>query len=564
MLRLQVRIGNWLTASGVDTKRRGWRLLLLAAALALLVNAAPASAADGLFVPRAPASQTVRPPGYSLNAREAVRVAERNGEVARVLEGPGSGAAHAFLYGDHFWLVRIFRGRTELARVQLDGRTGKVSWADVGRELSWPPLAHGDHSARATRLSWLLVAAAVLFVAPFADPRRWRQILHLDLFAVIALLVPFVLAQGGRVYAATPLIYPPLLYLLGRCVWLALGARGAGGRLTWVTPRTLGIALVVLVVARVLFVAIDGIVNDVGYASLFGADSIQNGYPLYDSSAQSGHLDAYGPIAYLAYVPFELVLPLRNLSHTSVGAAQAAAIAWDLGTIAALYVLGRRLRDHRTGLALAWGFAACPWTLLVMAKGTNDGLVGLLVALVLLVASSPMWRGLLLALAAAAKFGPLVVAGLFARVGGERTRRPFVTFGATLVSVLVLVVLAYLPDGGIREFYDSTLGFQLSRTSPFSIWGLHPAWDAVRPVFTVLVALAAAAALLLPRERSTVRLAAGGAALLIAVQLTAIHWYWFYIPWFLPYLLVALFSRSYAGSVRNSGSSSESAVATNR
>ena len=45
-----------------------------------------------------------------------------------------------------------------------------------------------------------------------------------------------------------------------------------------------------------------------------------------------------------------------------------------------------------------------------------------------------------------------------------------------------LLVLPFLPDGGLREFYDRTLGYQASRSSPFSVWGLAPSLDFLRPV----------------------------------------------------------------------------------
>ena len=44
------------------------------------------------------------------------------------------------------------------------------------------------------------------------------------------------------------------------------------------------------------------------------------------------------------------------------------------------------------------------------------------------------------------------------------------------------LVLPFLPDGGLREFYDRTLGYQASRSSPFSVWGLAPSLDFLRPV----------------------------------------------------------------------------------
>ena len=47
----------------------------------------------------------------------------------------------------------------------------------------------------------------------------------------------------------------------------------------------------------------------------------------------------------------------------------------------------------------------------------------------------------------------------------------------------------------------------------------------------------------LPRRRDVVTLAALGAAVLIAVQLGVTHWFYLYIVWFLPLVLVALLGR---------------------
>ena len=44
-----------------------------------------------------------------------------------------------------------------------------------------------------------------------------------------------------------------------------------------------------------------------------------------------------------------------------------------------------------------------------------------------------------------------------------------------------------------------------------------------------------------PRYRTTAQVAALGAAVLVASQLTAIHWFYLYIDWFVPFALVALF-----------------------
>ena len=49
---------------------------------------------------------------------------------------------------------------------------------------------------------------------------------------------------------------------------------------------------------------------DVGYASVIGADRITHKQDLYVDNAIHG--DTYGPVTYLAYVPFELALPERR------------------------------------------------------------------------------------------------------------------------------------------------------------------------------------------------------------------------------------------------------------
>jgi hypothetical protein len=61
---------------------------------------------------------------------------------------------------------------------------------------------------------------------------------------------------------------------------------------------------------------------------------------------------------------------------------------------------------------------------------------------------------------------------------------------------------------------------------------------------TVVKVAAAGLALLVaffPRRLSERGTAALGAAVLIAVQLTATHWFYLYIVWFLPFVLVAIF-----------------------
>ena len=46
-----------------------------------------------------------------------------------------------------------------------------------------------------------------------------------------------------------------------------------------------------------------------------------------------------------------------------------------------------------------------------------------------------------------------------------------------------------------------------------------------------------------PRRRDVVGLAALSAAILIALQLGVTHWFYLYIPWFFPLVMIALLGR---------------------
>jgi hypothetical protein len=61
-------------------------------------------------------------------------------------------------------------------------------------------------------------------------------------------------------------------------------------------------------------------------------------------------------------------------------------------------------------------------------------------------------------------------------------------------------------------------------------------------VTAAAVALALVVAVV-PRRRDEITVAALGAAVLIALQLTVTHWFYLYIVWFLPLLLIALLAR---------------------
>jgi hypothetical protein len=111
-------------------------------------------------------------------------------------------------------------------------------------------------------------------------------------------------------------------------------------------------------------------------------------------------------------------------------------------------------------------------------------------------------------------------------------------FVVVLVVLLAAAVIPFIPEGGVRELYDRTIGYQISRPSPFSIWGQEDlGW--LHALAKAAAAAVAVGAAFFPRERGPRQMAALGAVVLIALQLTATHWFYLYIVWFLPFVLVA-------------------------
>ena len=105
-----------------------------------------------------------------------------------------------------------------------------------------------------------------------------------------------------------------------------------------------------------------------------------------------------------------------------------------------------------------------------------------------------------------------------------------------------MVTIPVLPDGGLRELYDRSLGYQASRGSPLSLWGQAPSLDPLQTLSKLFAVGLAVAVFFVPRTRTPVQVAALAAAVLIAVQVTANHWFYPYAVWFAPLVLTAVFA----------------------
>jgi hypothetical protein len=306
---------------------------------------------------------------------------------------------------------------------------------------------------------------------------------------------------------------------------------------------------------------------DVGYAGVVGADRIAHGEPIYDNFPDDvSQGDTYGPVNYVAYLPFERIWPYSG-SWDDLPAAHAAAVVFDIAAFILLLLIGRRIRPgpegQRLAATLAFAWAAYPYTAYVLESNSNDSLIAALLLATFLFAAKPLARGALLAAATWTKFAPAVLAPMYltyrpppesppnqngpSSAAGVRARpraqdargRPTLLFilGFLLVSVFVLTWPAI--DPGLKTFYDRTIASQAGRESPFSIWG-QTSLEPIRIAILALTGIAAIAFAFVPRRKSLVQLAALSAALLILLQLTLHHWFYLYIVWFYPLLLIAL------------------------
>ena len=433
----------------------------------------------------------------------------------------------------------------EVAYALLDDRTARVQEAWTGVQIGWP-MARGYPGAFGDKINapWVWIALSVLFVAPFV--RRRPSLVHLDLAVLLAFSLSYAAFNDANLGLSVPSAYPLLGYLLARTLWAAW--HGSRGAVSVLPDGVLFVALVFLVGFRAAITLAGGNVIDVGYSGVIGADHLAHLQPLYGAfPADNAHGDTYGPVAYAAYVPFELVWPWSG-TWDSLPAAQAAAAGFDLACIGLCFLLGRRLGGRRFGLLLAYLWAAYPFTLLVLASGANDSLVALLVLVTLLVSARPLARGAALALAGLTKFGPFLLVPVLATY-----RRGTVKTLAATVIVSMLVLAPFDP----AKFWRRTIAFQSGRDSPFSVWGLWHLGPLHAAAELGAVALAVALAFV-PRRRDLFTVCAVSAAVLLALQIALGHWFYLYLVWFLAPLWVALLAPRSAERASTSSRSASS------
>lgn len=360
-------------------------------------------------------------------------------------------------------------------------------------------------------------------------------------------------------------------------------------------PWTPNLPLGVLALLGVVLFCLDVAValayppDDAGFFINIGAQRLRERFwlPYGDPLLTETPAAAYGPILYLAHIPFqwllspELVNP-NATAHPPLGpqsayylppllATQLCAVAFHALAVAALFIGARRL----AGRTNAWAVVAlyCG-SAFVLGVGDGDYAIGgmtfishIAPAAVTLAAFAllprPAASGALLATGIGVLFYPVFMfpawLGYYWR--DRRGARKFLA-GFLAASLLIGggVLLRSRPANGrgvVGTVLWDTLGHQESPTaygsSPFGLWGqrgglrgalMQPLVDGqpmTRPV-VLLFFLFVGATFFMARGRSPAQLALLVAAVAMGAEMWKVHATATYVTWYYPFLLIGLFA----------------------
>ena len=389
---------------------------------------------------------------------------------------------------------------------------------------------------------FIAVPWAACFVLGLFDRQRPWRAGHLDLLALAGFFPVAMLLSDDASRAGLWLAAACLGWLFCRMAGAAFGIwRMPELRPSISSPR-LARAILVLLVVRIGSLTGSNIL-DVGQASSLGAWRLLHGLPLYGAASWQGpgglqiyHPDSYGPFAYYAYIPFVAVFP----TAPAVVGTLLPAMCFDALTLAGLHQLGRRLGGQPLARAFVFAYLLYPFPDLSLMAETNDALISALcVWTIVIAAERPVARGLLTAAVALTKFLPALLALQFLSIRQGRSR-----YALTLAASLAAMLAWPLLTSGTAQFLDSTFGYQLFHRGSgvqFSIWTYLPhAAIAARPVLAAVLVLLALAPMLRPPAQDARKDAALAAALLIGAQLLLGYWFYSYLTWCYPLLIIAI------------------------
>jgi hypothetical protein len=480
------------------------------------------------------------------------------------------------------WTVKLWQGKAgEIVEAKVDDASGAVTEAWTGPQVAWKMGRGSPGAFGGTKINspWLWGILCLVFFVGLADFRKLVSLRNVDLLMLLSPTASLWFFNHGNVFTAVPLFYPALVWVVARGIAIGITGRGSTSRPVWPTWVLIA-ATVFLAGFRIGLNVQASNVIDVGYSGVIGAERIVHGqapwgnFPIEGDLKACGEADAageireriqangrcesanpqgdtYGPVAYESYIPGYGLFGWSG-KWDSLPAAHFTAIAFDLLCILGLWLVGRRFGGLQLAAVLAFAWTAYPFTQYASSSNTNDAVMPAFLIWGFWLVSSPVSRGAATALASWTKFASLVVVPLWLTYPSGLRRTPSLRFVAAFLAATVLAFSILLLEPSLRDafraFWDRTVAFQYDRDSPFSIWDwgqYHargiPDLASAQTVVQVCTIVLAGVAAVLPRRKGPLELAALTASLLLAFELSLTHWFYLYLPWVLPFVLLALF-----------------------
>ena len=442
---------------------------------------------------------------------------------------------------------------------------------------------------------WLSLIIALVVAFDFenlANPRNVdlvaMQALGFCLFEIIRFLRllqdPVYVALMDWVFTA---LFVLNVFLIGRAVWRLRRPATT----TWkpaLGVRALMTVALILVVCDTM-AALVREPDDVGFFVNLGAQRLRERgtFPYGDPLLTGSPGAAYGPLLYVAHLPFQFALSpaavnAQSPDRPTLGAqatydlpsplaTKLCTIAFHIAGVIALFVIGVRLRSTQIGWALVALYAGSAF---VLGVGGDDYFIGGMTYIshiaptaMTLVAFAclpvPALAGGALAMAAGVGFYPAFMAPAWLGYYWDerRSRWAFAAaFAATAVAIALPVMLMSQPAGGrglLGTILWDTFGHHTDPQhygfSPFSFWGqrggirgwfAHPLIGSSSlgsPLFLTFLT-AVVGSFWLGRSKRPSQLALVTAVIAIAASLQKIHPTGTYVAWAYPFLLVGLFA----------------------
>ncbi len=345
----------------------------------------------------------ITPGAFKLSGRDALRIAEGLPAVKKLRAEDGS-AVKRYLGIPTYYTKRPIRyevnyrvGSDVLLDLHIDGRNGEVFEQWTGPQADFPLdtrlfAAPGQGAEPLVRLA---PAGADLPRAVRGSEAARSACSTLTCWCCCRSGSPSTSSSGGTWPCRVPLVYPIMGYLALRTAVAGFRPRARREKLMpYARTSWLVVGLVALMIFRVGLNVVDSNVMDVGFASVVGADRMTSKEEIYVDNDIHG--DTYGPDQLSGLRSLRAALPeRRELGQGAGGARRRAGLRPPRGDRAddARTRLRSGREGRRLGVAMAFAWAAYPFTLLGLQANVNDGLVAVLLIFALAGARVPGQAG---------------------------------------------------------------------------------------------------------------------------------------------------------------------------